>query len=209
MIENFAREQRADTVLRLAALPRIEAILLGRGIAAESIQDVKRALATVNFVMDATDAVRSAFRTPRSGRFSDLHLPVFYSALEETTCVAEISYHHARQLAEQASGAFPYDRYYDLIRVDFSGVALMLLGEEHNYSDLVSATEVGYPFCQNLAKEAAADSIDALYTRSARAPNGTCVPVFSETALQNARSASRFRFYAEQGQSRHETLMMQ
>ena len=182
-------------------------MLLRRGISVESIEEVKKALGTHDFVMGAADAVRFPFREPRSGRFSDPYPPVFYSALEETTCIAEISHHHARQLAEQISGAFPYDRYYDLIQVVFSGVALLLVGEEQNYPDLVTKTEAGYPFCRSLAKEAAAKGMDALYTRSARALNGTCVPVFSETTLHNPATAGRFRFYADQGQSRHEKLI--
>jgi hypothetical protein len=206
MIEKFGREQRTQDVLRLASLPKIDVLLLRRGIAVESIEEIKTALASLNFVMDASEAVRAAFREPRWGRFSNSHLPAFYAAIEESTCIAEISHHHARQLAEQSSGAFPYDRYYDLICVNFSGLTLLLLGEEQNHPELVSATEAGYPFCQNLAKEATADGIDALVTRSARALDGTCVPIFSEATLQNAGTESRFRFYADQGRSRHEKL---
>ena len=209
MIEKFGRDQRKQDVLRLAALPRIDALLLQRGIAFESIEDIKAALAALNIVMDAEDAVHAPFRTPQLGRFSDKHQPAFYSALEESTCVAEISHHHARQLTEQTSGAFPYERYYDLIRVEFSGLALLLLGEEGNHPELVSATDAGYPFCQNLAREAVADGMDALITRSARAADGTCIPVFSELTLRNAAAESRFRFYADQGQSRHEKLAPQ
>jgi hypothetical protein len=104
------------------------------------------------------------------------------------------------------SGDFSHDRYYHLISCNFSGVALILLGEEANHSELTSANEDGYPFCQRLAKEAAADGIDALYTRSARAENGTCVPVFSRPTLSNETITSRFRFYAENGLSAYEKL---
>jgi hypothetical protein len=51
--------------------------------------------------------------------------------------------------------------------------------------------------------------MDALITRSARAADGTCIPVFSELSLRNAAAESRFRFYADQGQSRHEKLAPQ
>lgn len=209
MIKRFERNERADPVLKLAALPResIEAILLRRGISAESVLEVRTALTAVDIVLDANDAVAYSFREPyRVGRFGDGHIGVFYSALEEETCVTEISYRHGRQLAEQRSGEFPHDRYYHLITCNFSGVALVLLGEEVSHPELISATENGYPFCQRLANEAAADGIDALYTRSARAENGTCVPVFSQPALHHPTTVSRFRFYAENGLSAHERL---
>jgi RES domain len=118
VIERFERNERADPVLKLAALPResIEAILLRRGISAESVLEVRTALTAVDIVLDANDAVAYSFREPyRVGRFGDGHIGVFYSALEEETCVTEISYRHGRQLAEQRSGEFPHDRYYHLI----------------------------------------------------------------------------------------------
>jgi RES domain len=209
VIEQFARKRRADAVLRLAALPKepIEAILLRRGITDDSVAEVKEVLAELNFVLDAQEAVAYSFREPyRIGRFSDGQFPVFYSALEEKTCIAEISYRYAPQFEEQLSGAFPYDRYYHLITCNFAGMALTLVGEEEKHPALVSPTEVGYPFCQQLAKAAREEGIDAFYTRSAREPNGTCVPIFTQSTLSNAKTECRFRFYAKDGAALHERL---
>ena len=209
MIEQFTREHRADTVLKLAALPRqrIEAILLRRGIADDSVAEVKEALGEVDFVLDAQEAVAYSFREPyRIGRFSDGQFAVFYSALEEETCIAEISYRYAAQFEEQRSGAFPYDRYYHLITCNFAGMTLTLVGEEEKYQALVSPTEAGYRFCQQLAKAARDEGIDALYTRSARASNGTCTPIFTQSTLSNAKTEGRFRFYAKDGATLHDRL---
>jgi hypothetical protein len=207
VIGEFDRETRTDSILKLTALPheRIEAILLKRGISRDSIPEVKDALAAVEFVMDAQDAVAYSFREPyRIGRFGDGSFPVFYSALEEQTCVAEIAYHFRRQFEEQRSGAFAHDRYYHLIECQFSGKAMVLLGAEGKHPELVSATEDGYPFCQRLAKAATEDDVEAFYTRSARAADGTCVPVFVQTTLTGANTLARYRFYAQGGESLNE-----
>jgi RES domain len=192
-------------VLKLASLLRepIEAVLLKRGHSPESIPEVKAALGVADVPLNAEEAVSYSFREPYGvGRFGDGSFGVFYSARAEPTCVAEISYHHRRQL----SGTFPHDRYYDLISCDFAGNTLTLLGAEAKYRDLVSPTDAGYPFCQRLAKAAIGQGADAFYTRSARDKYGTCVPIFNRTSITNPQSLARFRFFAEMGQSRHERL---
>jgi hypothetical protein len=186
---------------------RIEAVLLKRGISPEAIPEVKDALSVANVPLNAEEAVSYSFRGPYGvGRFGDGTFGVFYSARAEPTCIAEISYHHGRQLAEQRSGTFPHDRYYDLISCDYAGETLTLLGAKTKYPDLISPTEAGYPFCRRLAKAAIGQGVDAFYTRSARDQHGTCVPIFNGASITNARSLARFRFFAEAGQSRHERL---
>jgi hypothetical protein len=209
VIENFPRETHANPVFKLASVPRqrIEAILLNRGINPDSIPEVRAVLAAVNVPVDAEEAVAYSFREPYGvGRFGDGGYPVFYSAMEEQTCISEVSHHHARQLEEQRSGNVPYDRYCHLIVVNFAGVALILTGATQNHPDLVSPTGAGYPFCRSLGAAAVAANIDALYTTSARAPDGTCVPVFNWSTLTEPQARSRFRFYAEGGETRHERL---
>jgi RES domain len=94
---------------------------------------VKEALTALSIPLDAQDAVSYSFREPYSiGRFGDGSFGVFHSALEQPTCIAEISYHHARQLAEQQSGTFAHDRYYHLISCDFAGMTTILLGAEES-----------------------------------------------------------------------------
>ena len=193
--------------MRLASLPRegIEAVLLRRNISPEAIPEVRDALSVANVPLNAEEAVSYSFRYG-VGRFGDGTFGVFHSARAEPTCIAEISYHHGRQLAEQRSGTFPHDRYYNLISCDYAGDTMTLRGAEVKYPDLVSPTEAGYPFCQRIAKAAIAQGIDAFYTPSARHRNGTCVPIFYRKNITNEQSLARFRFFAEMGQSRHERL---
>jgi hypothetical protein len=209
VIEKFARSQRADAVLKLAALPheRIEAILLKRGVSGDSVAEVKGALTALDIVLDAEDAVAYSFREPyRVGRFGDGRIGVFYSALEVPTCIAEISYRFQQQFNEQRLGAFRHDRYYHLITCNFAGITLNLVGEEASHPELISPTEAGYPLCQRLARAAVQDGIDALYTRSARELTGTCVPVFAQTSLSGPRVLSRFRFFSDDIQTEYEEL---
>ena len=209
MIDEFARENRADALLKLASLPRemVDAIFLKRGIDPASIAEAKEVIAGVAIPLTPAEVLAYSFRKPfRQGRFGDASYGVYYSALEEDTCVEEIRHHYHREFEQQRTGQFPHARYYHLLTCNFAGVALVLNGHEDQYPDLVSATDAGYPFCQNLAIAARQDGVDALYTQSARAPAGTCVPVFTQATLTNPRSVSRFRFFAQNGQTEHERL---
>jgi hypothetical protein len=209
LIDEFARENRADSVLKLASLPRemVDAIFLKRGIDPASIAEAKEVIAGVAIPLTPAEALAYSFHEPfRQGRFGDGSYGVYYSALEEDTCIEEIRHHYQREFEQQRTGRFPHPRYYHLLTCDFAGVALVLTGHEDQYSDLVSPTDAGYPFCQNLASMARQDGVDALYSRSARAPAGTCVPVFTEASVTNPRSVSRLRFFAQNGQTEYEKL---
>jgi RES domain len=150
MIEEFAREARADTVLKLASLPNelIDVILLRRGIDPASISEAKEVLADVQIPLTPEEAVAYSFHQPQPGRFGDGQWGVYYSALEEGTCVEEVKYHCRRQFEQQRTGVLPHDRYYHLLNCSFAGSVLVLIGHEGRYPDLVSPTDAGYPFCQ-------------------------------------------------------------
>lgn len=83
---------------------------------------------------------------------------------------------------------------------------MMLVGLEGQYSDLVSTTEAGYPFCQRVAQWSVGEGAEALHTRSARDDEGTCVPVFRRATLDNARALHRVRFWAHDEQIAHEIV---
>jgi hypothetical protein len=88
----------------------------------------------------------------------------------------------------------PNPRHYRFLEVAFSGAILDLSGHEAKYPDLASPTESGYPFCQSLAAKARAMPVDGLHTPSARRKDGTCVPVFTESALGNESFAGHATF---------------
>jgi hypothetical protein len=204
MIEAFARERRAHKVLKLASLPNehIDAILRKRGIDPVSVPAVKEALAGVQIALTPADAVAYPFSHPTPGRFGDGQVGVFYSALDAATCVEEVA-HHCIVFQRLPSA---HARYYHLLDCNFTGEVLILVGHEDAYPDLVSATNSGYPFCQTLARTARQAGIDALHTRSARLEAGTCVPVFTQASVTSPRTTDRFRFFSDNGQTKHEKL---
>lgn len=214
MIAEAAQQEMSEPVLRLAALlpATVESVLVKRGIDPDSLDEVKAAIASVGAPFTPEDAVEYAFKGANTnpphtvGRFGNGHYPVYYSALEEETCLAEVRYHKSLAFERQLSGQLPYPRYYQIIACDFSGSAMMLVGFEQQHPELVSPTEAGYPFCQNVAQWSMAQGASALHTASARRTGGTCVPVFSRACLTNARASVRFRFATEAGAVTHERL---
>jgi hypothetical protein len=206
LLAECKRETRSDVLLKLASLPRdaIEVVLRRRGIDPASFTDVKAALTSVGIPITAKDAVDYAF-APRGappsygkGRFGDGSSPVYYSALTEETCEAEVRHH----LSYASPSAFP--RYYQVLACDFGGTVAILHGKEIEHPELISATEAGYPFCQSAAEAARKIDIRAFHTPSARHTGGTCTPVFYRTNLSNERSIARVAFVPDGGGLRYE-----
>lgn len=183
-----------EVVFRLAALLSgpLEDILLRRGIRPESIDEIRAIIDENGTPFSAEDMARDIFtpqyaKSPpfRVTRYSDGYMPVYYSAIEERTCVAELR-HHLRD-------SLGLSRYFAMIACEFRGQVLILLGHETRFGDLISATDSGYPFCQKLAREARG-VVDGLHAPSAREKGGTCVPVFRREALFDFRITYRCRF---------------
>jgi hypothetical protein len=209
VIEGAAQQALSEPVLRLIGLSpsSIETILLQRGLNPDALEEVREAVASVGVPFTLEEALAYPFRPSDGeppygvGRFSNGQFGVFYSALEEDTCIAEILYYNRVGFEQQRSGNVPFARYYQLTACEFTGSAMMLVGREQQYPDLVSATDAGYPFCQGVALWAISEGADALHTTSARRAGGTCVPVFTEGALSAPRSLDRFRFWVAPGQN--------
>lgn len=214
MIEGANLAERADTLLRLASLPKtnIAAILLARGLDPSNVDATLEAVAAVGVPVDAEEAINYSFRRQVEPppypirRFGDGTYAVFYSALEEATCIEEVRHHQRAELTALQSGQMPFPRYFTLVRCDFRGRALMLQGHEGTHPDLVSPTAAGYPFCQAVARWARELGAQALHTTSARRSEGTCVPVFLRQCLSNPESLHRYRFFLKDAQVEHEQL---
>jgi hypothetical protein len=208
LLETCVREERSDTILKLASLPkaRIETILLARGLDPGSIADAKEALARVDAPITPKEAVDYSFQRRGDpsifgkGRFGDGTAPVFYAALEKETCQAEVK-HHAEK--EAAVDALP--RFYHLLACDFKGLVAILIGKEVEHPELISPTEEGYPFCQALARRAREARVRSFYTRSARHPAGTCTPVFARPNVTNERTIERMVLVRSGGEVRYES----
>jgi hypothetical protein len=190
LLSEYNRSSRDEVLLKLASFPKssIEETLLARGLDPNSIGDAKAILALVGAPFTPHDAVAYSFTkhgTPPAfgkGRFGDGSHPVFYSALEMETCEEEVKHR-----LKGAKDATPFDRYFQFIACDFSGIVLDLCGKEGKHPELVSKKEDGYPFCQTLALVARNSAIEAFHTPSARRAGAICTPVFSRPALANSR----------------------
>lgn len=112
---------------------------------------------------------------------------MYYAALATETCVAEVAHHLGPRAIE--------GRYYTLVSCRFDGEVLDLEGRQEEYPDLVSPTEAGYPFCQQLADEARA-VVSGLRAPSARHAGGLCIPAFVRASLSETRGLSFGRFVA-------------
>jgi hypothetical protein len=209
LLDECPREHRTEIVLKLASLPRasIDSILLSRGIDPASIADAKAALALVRTPLTAKEAVDYSFEKHGSppmygtGRFGNGSTPVFYAALAEETCRAEVA-HHLRDKIALAS--FP--RFYHLLECDFAGIVVDLHGKEIEHPELISPTEDGYPFCQALANDARKAGAHSFHTPSARHAHGTCTPVFARSKLTGERAAARAMFVPDSSRLRYERL---
>ena len=198
MLDDCPVGKTQSIVYKLAATftKPLDAVLLGRGIDPDSIEETRAEIARVGgqFTVEGIFSYLFRGRTGRSkpfpeSRFSDGMIGVYYSALEVSTCEKEIVFHLEIEEGDPS-------RYYSMIDCEFSGTTADLRGKENDYPDLVSQTDAGYPFCQRLGKKATQKNIDAFYTASARNEGGACVPVFTETALSNPSITGRVKVTA-------------
>jgi len=190
LLDQYDRINQGNIVLKLASLPKsgIDEFLLERGLDPTSVADAKAALALVGApvtpggVVDYSFSKHGSPPTFGKGRFSDGSHPVFYCALEMETCEQEV-----RHRLKDDKSAASFNRYFQFIACDFSGVIVDLCGKEKDHPELVSKTEDGYPFCQALAVQARNSGVDGFHARSARKAGGICTPTFSRPALTNPR----------------------
>ena len=137
-------------------------------------------------VLDYAFRPRADMEPPyRDGRFGDGTFGVYYSALEEETCKEEVAHH-----LQKDDDASP--RSYTMIECRYEGTTANLLGQEKSHAKLVSRTKAGWPFCQKLGCQAIARGLDGFLTASARSHGGTCVPVFSRSALSEPQVGNRY-----------------
>ncbi|WP_224581058.1 RES family NAD+ phosphorylase [Bradyrhizobium barranii] len=131
------------------------------------------------------------------GRFGNGQWPVYYAALAEETCASEVAYHLTGQAVE--------GRYYSVVSCRFRGDVLNLVGEQNRHPDLVSPTDAGYPFCQQVADEARS-VVSGLHAPSARHTGGVCIPVLDRQSLSQPQVSHRGRFVSDVGTLKFETI---
>ncbi len=130
----------------------------------------------------------------RRGRFGDgTKYGVWYGALEKETSVLEALYWVYKNAKEDiAASARPIviDR-----RMLKAQIATNSAIDLRPYSDVHSQlTSENYTFCQELGAHAVQNEIDLFLAPSARNPGGTCVPVFSPSAIKSDRTIYYIHF---------------
>ena len=162
------------------------------GVGIEDLDDVRAAAVKSNVVVRPEDVLRFSFQRDRfwPGRFNQQTYGVYYSALEQRTSVEEVLHHRKKTMSAQSSA-----QYYRFISAQFDGLVVDLRGQEKAHPELISKDESGYPFCQGLADAARESGTNGFYTPSARHPDGTNVPVFTQDALSNPTLGDGVRFY--------------
>jgi len=205
LLQDCATTEQRTTVLRLAAIGRqpLRTILGARRIDPRAHEAIAGALGDSNPALSAQALLDEPFRprtntpTPfRVGRFGDGTLGVYYAALEQRTCERELGFHLHSRVADAYAAGFRAPRRYALVACEYRAVTAELRGQEGAHPELVSPSEAGYAFCQRLAHQAVSAGIGGFFTRSARAPDGTCVPVSARDALGRARVRDRVTAHA-------------
>ena len=190
---NYAEEW----VVRLVSIAGSSArqALRDHGFEPDIVDDIVELLELLGIVVSPEELVADSFSPLDSlsgrfsvGRFGDGTIGVFYSALDELTCKRELEYHLFTGYVHD--GALPFERTYSLILCSYSGQTADLRGQEVHHPELVSETDDGYSFCQDLALKAVGRGISGFFTRSARNEVGICVPVFRDSALSNPQIVS-------------------
>ena len=205
MIEASALKKCKAEVFRLASISNksVKTLLLEMGFTQKSLGEIENLVKNVGkgILISAEDVVESSFtpseRTPpfRVTRFGDGTIGIFYSALEEETCKRECEFHLLNDDIETSN----HPRFYSMIKCYYQGSTLDLRGCESKNPELVSDTEDGYLFCQDLGKHAIQNRIEGFLTPSARLEGGTCVPVFWRTAVTEPQVIDRYTISIQDG----------
>lgn len=119
------------------------------------------------------------------GRFSDGSRGVFYAAAEEDTALAEVAHHFVRDCLydlEKSSDLF-LDRVVDkrVVRLELDVKNIRDFRPYRTERPELIADSLDY--CQQLGRLCRQGGISLVLTPSARTERGTCMPIFSESAL--------------------------
>ncbi len=167
MLDECPKTQKIQTVLRLVAAFAENETLTNRLRARQTTREDTRVFApnidkvspfSLEAAVDRSFLPRKNDVTPfRISRFSDGTIGIYYSAIEEDTCKKEVAFHLGQEASDLGNDLNP--RTYRLIKCDYQGLTVNLCGKEEEYPALTSATDAGYPCCQNLAKRAIENDI--------------------------------------------------
>ena len=194
MLEDLSRSVHRQIVYRLVGDSELSAFARSLGLDSEQVRE------TLSFMgqSDRDDLLNGPF-TPKpqlfaphgfpKGRYSDGTWAVFYSASERATALAEVRYHSQVKFATAAGDALVQ---FSALECTFAGQAIDIRGKKDEWPDLVSSTTIN-SFCHGLAREGRGLA-DAFLAPSARAGDGTTLPIFKRPSLSQARTAGHVTF---------------
>ena len=188
-----------DPVLRaladaddLAALAEIEGATSGRLIA--EARGIGR-LSPRELVHGVPHSahINAAFAYPRPGvqnRFNGPARGAWYAALDAATCLAEVSFHLTRFLAD--TGVYEAIVDYAELFASFAGEFLDLRAMP-DHPALDPDTARGYPHGNRLAEAALADGLNGILYPSVRHAGGTCIAALVPHAVQSVAQGGLWR----------------
>lgn len=137
--------------------------------------------------------INAAFSYTRAegNRFNDATRGAWYCAFDDLTALAEVGYHHTREL--ERIGIFKDTVVYQALLAGF-------LGDFHDLREMQDETpylshdpEIAYPAGQALAIELRQEHSRGIIYPSARKPGGICLVAFHPHLVQNVRPAARWK----------------
>ena len=129
-------------------------------------------------------------RPQQPNRFNGPHRGAWYAALAVDTCLAEVSYHLTRFLAD--AGRYQAVVDYAEMLCSLAG-AYVDLRQQPTHPALGSDTATAYPVGNRLAAAARAQGLNGIVYPSVRRPGGTCFAALRPAAVQSVRQGDVYR----------------
>lgn len=137
--------------------------------------------------------INAAFSYTRAegNRFNDATRGAWYAAFDELTALAEVGYHHTREL--ERIGVFQDSVVYQALLAGFLGDFHDLRDVEADVPCLSQDPAVAYPAGQTLAIDLREQESRGIIYPSARRTDGICLVAFHPHLVQNVRPAARWK----------------
>ena len=176
----------------LAALAEIEGATSGRLIAeARGIGRVSPHELVHGVPHSAHINAAFAYPRPRApNRFNGPDRGAWYAALDAETCLAEVTFHLTRFLAD--TGVYEAVVDYAELFASFAGEFLDLR-EAFGHPALNPDTDIGYPEGNRLANAALAQGLNGILYPSVRHPGGICIAALVPHAVQSVAQGGQWR----------------
>lgn len=189
MLEGLARSNEDVVAVRVCVQTKSGAAQMAEiGVDAEDAQENQAYFGSHDVSLEShLDYIFSKRmqRGAERSRFTDGSIPVFYTAIEEETA-----------LAERAHWMSPAHRItFQLVNVDFHGAVKDLRSIDPMPSHLTGEAAVGaYQSCFYITVDAVAERLDAFKTPSARRGGGCCFPILTRRSVQALRPRGLVQF---------------